>query len=428
MEIKLPLKRKAPLFVLVLVIIPLLTVSLFFYIRSREVLMKTISVNNTSFTLSAARGIRDQVLSFRNILESAVRSVLMAETITEKKDILIGLKEGFISIESLAILDSKGEEIVRSDDKALQDRSENPEFYIAKEGGFYFSWFKYNEEQGLSSIILSVPILKENKFEGVLVAEIFLYEVWNQAMIASLSPNDNCYIFTQKGQLVAEITAANDKFRSPDLEKIALDSALGGKLFTKEQKTEIGSMLVIASPVPALGWELVIFRPTAEIYEPVTKTRNEVIIISSLSLIFVSIAAFLFSRRVVNPIGKLYEGARIIGRGDLEHRVEIKTGDEIEDLAEEFNRMVESLKKSQRALEEAKTSLEIRVKSRTKELEELTEGLEEKVKERTKELQKRISELERFRRVTIARELKMIELKKDIKRLKKEFKEYKKEE
>jgi len=390
--------------------------------------METISVNNTSFTLSAARGIRDEVLRFRNILESASHSVLMAETIAEKKDVLIGLKEGFISIKSLAILNSDGEETVRSDDNALQNKSESPEFYRAKKEGFYFSWFKYDEEQGLSSIILSTPILREGKFEGILEAEIFLYGVWNQAMIASLSPNDNCYIFTQEGQMVAELTSANSKFRSPDLERIALDNALAGKLFTKEEKTEVGPMLVIASPVPVLDWELVIFRPIVEIYEPVTKVRNEVIVISFLSLIFVSVLALLFSKRIIDPIEKLYDGVKMISRGNLEYKVMIKTGDEIEELAKEFNRMVDGLKKSQGALEDAKATLEVRVKSRTKELEWLTESLEEKVKERTKELQKRVFELERFRKVTVARELKMIDLKKEIKKVRSDFEEHRKKE
>ena len=53
------------------------------------------------------------------------------------------------------------------------------------------------------------------------------------------------------------------------------------------------------------------------------------------------------------------------------------------------------------------------------ELKRLQEELEGKVKERTKELQKRIEELEKFQKVAVGRELKMIELKKEIGRFKK---------
>lgn len=74
--------------------------------------------------------------------------------------------------------------------------------------------------------------------------------------------------------------------------------------------------------------------------------------------------------------------------------------------------------KKTKALEETKATLEIRVKARTRELEELAVGLEQKVKERTKELQERVEELERIHRLTVGRELKMIELKEEIAKLK----------
>lgn len=57
----------------------------------------------------------------------------------------------------------------------------------------------------------------------------------------------------------------------------------------------------------------------------------------------------------------------------------------------------------------------------SKELAELNLTLEERVKERTKELQKRIEELERFHRLTVGREMRMMELKKEIEALKKEL-------
>ena len=80
------------------------------------------------------------------------------------------------------------------------------------------------------------------------------------------------------------------------------------------------------------------------------------------------------------------------------------------------------LDKTKIALEEAKTILEIKVKARTRELRELAEKREEEIQERTKELQDRVKELERFQRLTVGRELKMIELKKKIKELEKKSK------
>lgn len=82
--------------------------------------------------------------------------------------------------------------------------------------------------------------------------------------------------------------------------------------------------------------------------------------------------------------------------------------------------------KKTKDLEETKTTLEVRVEARTKELQELAESLEHKVEKRTKELKERISELERIHRLTVDRELKMIELKEQIAKLTKALEEVKK--
>jgi len=80
-----------------------------------------------------------------------------------------------------------------------------------------------------------------------------------------------------------------------------------------------------------------------------------------------------------------------------------------------------NLLEAQEEIEIARGTLEIKVKARTMELEELTQGLEEQVKERTKELQVKVEELEKFNKLVVGRELKMVELKEEIAKLKKEL-------
>jgi hypothetical protein len=72
-------------------------------------------------------------------------------------------------------------------------------------------------------------------------------------------------------------------------------------------------------------------------------------------------------------------------------------------------------------LEEKKENLEVSVKARTDELEQLSEKLKDKVKERTKELEDKMVELEKFKKMAVGRELKMVELKKQLKEMKDEI-------
>jgi len=87
---------------------------------------------------------------------------------------------------------------------------------------------------------------------------------------------------------------------------------------------------------------------------------------------------------------------------------------------EEREKELRELKNVKAELEEAKDILEIKVKARTRELEEMAQGLEKQVQERTKELQDRVAELEEMNNLMIGRELRMVELKKEIESLKHE--------
>jgi hypothetical protein len=68
-------------------------------------------------------------------------------------------------------------------------------------------------------------------------------------------------------------------------------------------------------------------------------------------------------------------------------------------------------------VEEAKATLEIKILARTRELRRLSGDLEKQVEERTVELKEKMAELERFNKLAVGRELKMIELKEKIKEL-----------
>jgi methyl-accepting chemotaxis protein len=151
-----------------------------------------------------------------------------------------------------------------------------------------------------------------------------------------------------------------------------------------------------------------------------TQQRSNLIIIFSIIgfVIFSSYISFLTIRAITKPINELIKGAEIIGKGDLEHKIDFRTKNEMGQLAGSFNQMAADLKVSNDKLDSHSKDLEKEVRKRTRELEKEKAGLEETVKRRTKELQERVSELERYHDATTDRELRMKELREEIERLK----------
>lgn len=86
-----------------------------------------------------------------------------------------------------------------------------------------------------------------------------------------------------------------------------------------------------------------------------------------------------------------------------------------------LQRQRELLKERYREEEEIKQSLEIRVKARIQELKEISKKLDKEVMDKEKELNEKILELEEASRQAVKKELRMIELKKEIKEMEKAF-------
>ena len=79
-------------------------------------------------------------------------------------------------------------------------------------------------------------------------------------------------------------------------------------------------------------------------------------------------AGIWFAQRMVVPIRALATGAARIGGGDLDHRIEVRSGDEVQTLADSFNEMGARLKESYATLEQ-------KVTDRTRELSEALDQL-----------------------------------------------------
>ena len=82
----------------------------------------------------------------------------------------------------------------------------------------------------------------------------------------------------------------------------------------------------------------------AEVMEAQRLAANATIILMIILVITVAASSLLIARNISKPLGELTKGAEVIGKGNLEHRVRVKTKDELGELAAAFNKMTESLK------------------------------------------------------------------------------------
>jgi signal transduction histidine kinase/CheY-like chemotaxis protein len=114
--------------------------------------------------------------------------------------------------------------------------------------------------------------------------------------------------------------------------------------------------------VAPTGWLVFTELPINEAYAPLydSAIRSGALILVALALAI--FAGFVLARRMIVPIRALHDGAARIGGGDLTQRISINTGDELEALGEQFNRMAERLQDSY-------ANLERKVEERTHQLE-----------------------------------------------------------
>jgi|CXWL01.1.fsa_nt_gi signal transduction histidine kinase len=123
-----------------------------------------------------------------------------------------------------------------------------------------------------------------------------------------------------------------------------------------------GSVMIALAPVQGLDWRVVVERPREQALAPVWRTLWRTAAFIAAGLLVAVAASLLLARRMTRPIAALQAAAGSLGRGDLGARIDLHTGDELDDLATQFNRMAASLQANV-------TDLEDRIAARTLDLQ-----------------------------------------------------------
>jgi methyl-accepting chemotaxis protein len=193
-----------------------------------------------------------------------------------------------------------------------------------------------------------------------------------------------------------------------------------GKLIIKNQNFEGKEIKLLIFPGKQNKIILVGF--TVESIEKYIQVAWDRELFVAYTIVFFSLFALIIILRIIiNPLREIKLSCEKIKEGKLSEKIKFDSKTEMGELVGLFNSTIIELKKSKERLEKFKKLLETKVERKTKESKQKAKTLEHQVQKGNKELRQRIIELEKFHKLTVGRELRIIELKKQNKKLKQEI-------
>jgi signal transduction histidine kinase len=248
------------------------------------------------------------------------------------------------------------------------DLSKDPKFTEAVAHKVYYGPVYFRRE---SEPYMTLSQAGTRKDAGVSIAEVNLKLIWDVVSQIKVGERGHAYVVGAQGRLIAhpDISLV---LRNTDMSKLVqVQAAQAGNANSSEslqgtRNIQGQEVLTASAPIAPLGWTMFVELPVEEAYASLYLALQRLAIVLLGALVFAVFAGVFLARRMVVPIQALREGAERIGGGDFNQRISIKTGDELEGLADQFNDMGARL-------QESYTDLEKKVESRTAELSESLE-------------------------------------------------------
>jgi signal transduction histidine kinase len=224
---------------------------------------------------------------------------------------------------------------------------------------------------------MSIAIPGGGAEAGVTVAQVNLKFVWDVVSQIKVGKAGRAYAVDSAGNLIAhpDISLVLKKVDLSSLPQVV--AARGNPESPREEQNEASiardlqghKVLTAHAAIAPPGWFVILEQPLTEAFAPLFSSiyRTALLVLAGIGLS--ALASLGLARRMVRPIRALQTGAARIGAGDLVHRIEVRTRDELETLGEEFNRMAAVLRESYAHLEE-------KVEARTEELSQALGQLE----------------------------------------------------
>ncbi len=270
------------------------------------------------------------------------------------------------AVAEIAQLDANGREQLRVSRDVRDvvgsqaDYSQSPAFLGAKANGVYYGPIFFFRE---TEPYMTLAVLGRD--QSVTLADVNLRFMWDLVSQIKVGASGNAFVVDSQGRLIAHphlrlVLQNTDLSRLPQVAAALRNATLEGDGHVVGDLAG-RTVLSVHAPVAPQGWTVFVELPIREAYAPIYTSMANSALLLATSLACAFLAAWLLSRRMTVPIRVLTQGAARIGSGDLDQRLAIRTGDELEALGEQFNQMAARLRDSY-------ATLERKVEERTAEL------------------------------------------------------------
>jgi len=283
------------------------------------------------------------------------------------------------SVTEVSHLDATGKEQLRvsrlnvDEVGSQKDHSAEPKFLGAMTGNVYFGPVYFRNE---SEPYMTLSMKWQGPGAGVTAAELNLKLVWDVVSQVKAGEKGYAYVVDPRGILIAHddislVLQKTDLSRLPQVQAaISAVRGSGAEVLEagigRDQRGE--SVFTGSSSIDPLGWSVFVEQPASEAFSPLYDSILSTLALLALGLGLAVVTCLILARSMARPIQALQAGAARIGAGALDQRIEVRTGDELEMLADQFNSMATQLQASY-------ANLEQKVAERTRELTQALEQL-----------------------------------------------------
>jgi signal transduction histidine kinase len=298
-------------------------------------------------------------------------------TLEQRRFDFFRLQRQVPAITEVSYIDAAGREQLRVSRLAMDaigsqaDLSADPRFVEAKARRIYRGSVYFRKE---SEPYMVIAIAEGGQNGGVTAAEVNLKFIWDVVSQIKIGKAGQAFVVDGQGALIAhpDISLVLQKTDLTRLDQVK--EALAGRPrpgagpeegpIARNLRNQ--QVLTAHTTIPSLGWTVFVEQPLEEAFEPLRASVKRTVLLLVLGIVLSVGASLMLARTLARPIRALQAGAARIGEGHLSDRIEVKTGDELEVLADQFNRMAVQL-------QESYAGLERKVEARTRELQETLE-------------------------------------------------------